>query len=210
MTLSIISEQTGPVSSRIPPHEMGPDEPIMDLSHVAGPSITATHTYRGAPALDILLVPGGLGSLALDQGGNTWIQEFVKSRMDQVDYMVGICAGVGFLAKAGVLEGKRATTSKAFWERATSFGENVNWVPSARWVEDGKIWTSSGVAAGMDMMYALLKHLYGTEKLDPMINNIEYAPHTDPNWDAFSVIHHVPGADPSIPLKDCVGPPGYV
>jgi transcriptional regulator GlxA family with amidase domain len=40
---------------------------------------------------------------------------------------------------------------------------NVNWVPKARWVVDGHIWTSSGVTAGSDMAYAFLEHLVGHE-----------------------------------------------
>jgi hypothetical protein len=44
---------------------------------------------------------------------------------------------------------------------------------------------------GMDMTYALLKHLYGSSITDKMMNNIEYAPHTDPEWDPFSVVHNV-------------------
>ena len=46
---------------------------------------------------------------------------------------------------------------------------------------------------GIDMMYAFLKHLYG--ETDPMLiatmNGIEYAPHTDPDWDPFSIVHNV-------------------
>jgi putative intracellular protease/amidase len=46
------------------------------------------------------------------------------------------------------LSGRRATTNKARWDWVTEFGSNITWVPSARWVEDGNVWTSSGVAAG--------------------------------------------------------------
>ena len=44
---------------------------------------------------------------------------------------------------------------------------------------------------GIDMTYALLKHIYGAEKINPMMNTIEYAPHTDAHWDPFSVVHNV-------------------
>jgi len=41
------------------------------------------------------------------------------------------------------------------------------------------------------MTYAFLKYVYGTDDLDPIMNSIEYAPHTNPGWDPFSVIHNV-------------------
>ena len=44
---------------------------------------------------------------------------------------------------------------------------------------------------GMDMTYALLKHMYGRDIMDPLMNRIEYVPHTDPDWDPFSVVHKV-------------------
>jgi len=56
-----------------------------------------------------------------------------------------------------------------------------------------KLWKRLTVGQGIDMMYAFLKHLYGEG--DPVVvatmNGIEYAPHTDPNWDPFSIIHNV-------------------
>lgn len=44
---------------------------------------------------------------------------------------------------------------------------------------------------GLDMTYAFMKHVYGTDELDPIMNGIEYAPHTNPDWDPFSVVHNV-------------------
>ena len=41
------------------------------------------------------------------------------------------------------------------------------------------------------MTYAFMKHLYGNETLDPLMNAIEYAPHTDPHWDPFAIVHNV-------------------
>jgi len=45
----------------------------------------------------------------------------------------------------------------------------------------------------MDMMYALLKWLYGDERINHHFNMAEYAPHTDPGWDPYSVIFNVKG-----------------
>ncbi|KAK2798524.1 hypothetical protein FQN51_007681 [Onygenales sp. PD_10] len=208
MTLSMIGKTTGPVAARYPPHKMPGSDMILEYSQWISASYIATHTPQDAPALDILIVPGGVGNMALDSAGDTWIEDFVKLRYDQVDYLASICTGSENLARSGVLDGRKATTNKNAWERVVKNGPKVHWVPSARWVQDGNIWTSSGVAAGIDMTYALLKHIYGTEKLDTIMNGIEYAPHTDPHWDPFSVVHNVPGAVNQTNLDGCVGPVG--
>lgn len=132
----------------VPPHRMEPGGPLMDTSFVLNPKIEATHTFETAPALDVLLVPGGFGNLLLDQANNTVIEDFIANRFEWLDYLLSVCTGALSLAKAGVLDGRRATTSKAAWSDPTRFGDGVNWVPNARWVEDGKIWSSSGVSAG--------------------------------------------------------------
>lgn len=77
------------------------------------------------------------------------------------------------------------------------------------------------------MTYAFLKSVYGTDDLDSVMNGIEYAPHTNPDWDPFSVVHDVstllsrasgdnmlktlkvPGANKNMSLMDCTGPVGY-
>lgn len=148
VTLSVIAEETGPVTTIPPAHVMTEGEPPVDFGYMLGPQITATHTFKNAPALDILLIPGGTGNMVLEHDGNTSIEDFVASRFEQLDYLLSVCTGTLSLAKSGVLSGKRATTNKRRWADVTQAGKNITWVPSARWVEDGKVWTSSGVAAG--------------------------------------------------------------
>lgn len=123
------------------------------------------------------------------------MEAFVASRFDAAQYVLSVCVGATTLARAGVLNGRRATTNKSAWAWATSErqGKNITWVPNARWVVDGKVWTSSGVAAGMDMMWAFLGHYYGEEAANQTVNGIEYTPHADPHWDAFAVVHDVSG-----------------
>ncbi len=148
MTLSIISKEVGPVTTVPPPHVFVEGGPQMDVGFLLAPTITAMHTFRNAPALDILFVPGGEGNVALAQANDTWIEDFIAARFGQLDYLLSVCTGAASLAKSGVLNGKKATTNKGAWSRVTSFGTNITWVPTARWTVDGNVWTSSGVAAG--------------------------------------------------------------
>lgn len=149
MTLSIIAKETGPIATIPPPHNIGgPSGPFKDVSFLLGPTIVATHTFQNAPKLDILIVPGGEGVVALEEANDTSAEDFVAARVGELDYLLSVCTGAAILAKSGVLNGKRATTNKGAWAGVTAFGTNITWVPSARWVVDGNVWTSSGVAAG--------------------------------------------------------------
>lgn len=206
MTLSLIWKTTGPVTALAPPSANLPAAIYPRLA----PSLVATHTFADTPKLDILLVPGGSGNRFLDESNDTSIEDFVAQRYPELQYLLSVCTGAASLAKSGVLEGKRATTNKASWKWATQFGNGkVDWVPNARWIEDGNIWTSSGVSAGIDMTYAFFKMLLGEDKAATVMNRIEYSPHLDKAWDPYAVVHKVPGADLSRSLGDCVGPVGY-
>ena len=60
------------------------------------------------------------------------------------------------------------------------------WVPEARWVEDGRIITAGGVAAGMDMALRLVERLAGTDMANLTAQYTEYEWHRDPGWDPFA------------------------
>jgi len=204
----MIGKEKGPAWARSPPRR-NPNVPAM-IYPVQGPHIVATHTFADAPTLDILLSPGGMGLRVLDDDNDSWIPDFIAARFDEVQYLLSVCTGSASLAQLGVLKGRQATTNKAAWAWATQFGEGVNWVPSARWVEDGKIWSSLGVSAGkpcachsrtsnsadvsetsIDMSYAFFKKLMGAEAVDRILNAMEYTPHVNEHWDPFSVVHKV-------------------
>lgn len=67
-----------------------------------------------------------------------------------------------------------------------SQGPNVKWVKEARWVVDGNIWTSSGISAGIDMIYAFIAKQYGKSVADDTAIGSEYVRNTDPTVDPFA------------------------
>ena len=58
---------------------------------------------------------------------------------------------------------------------------------------DGNIWSSSGVEAGTDMMYAFFTAVYGSKTADAVANTIEHIPNKDPSTDPFSILHNTTG-----------------
>jgi transcriptional regulator GlxA family with amidase domain len=88
-----------------------------------------------------------------------------------------------------LLDGRRATTNKRAFKWVAEQSAKVNWVREARWVEDGKFATSSGVSAGIDMALAVMARLYGAETAEAIAIAMEYEWHRDANWDPFAKIH---------------------
>jgi transcriptional regulator GlxA family with amidase domain len=168
-----------------------PDGTVMDFTRMPDINIIASYDFKTAPPFDVLLMSGGPGDLYLGEIKDRTIENFIASRFDTTEYILSVCTGAGFLARSGILAGRRATTNKAYWKDFTLQGANITWIPSARWVVDGKVWTSSGVTAGMDMMVSFLRHIYGDPNVVKSVNDFEYAPHVDADWDPFSVIHNV-------------------
>ena len=105
------------------------------------------------------------------------------------EYVTSVCTGSALLAKAGILDGIRATTNKMAFEWASAQSSKVIWEKQARWVEDGKFFTSSGVSAGMDMSLAVIAKLLGHEVAEQAATWAEYDWHRDAGWDPFAKVH---------------------
>jgi putative intracellular protease/amidase len=161
-----VAEQPGPVAS------------------FQGPRTLAEHGFADAPPLDLLLVPGGIGTLA--QLASPALLGFLRARVPRAELTMSVCSGSALLAKAGLLDGRRATSNKMFFDFARSQGARVRWVETARWVEDGPFFTSSGVSAGTDMALAAIARLYGRERAQRIADYTEYQWHADADRDPFA------------------------
>lgn len=150
-----------------------------------GVATVATYDFEDAPRLDILLVPGGNGTMA--QLRNEKMLTFLKRRHAESTWTTSVCTGSALLAKAGILDGLRATSNKAFFSIAKNQSTKVQWVDSARWVEDGKVFTSSGVSAGTDMSLGLVGKIFGLDKARLLAKQLEYQWHEDKDADPFAI-----------------------
>jgi transcriptional regulator GlxA family with amidase domain len=150
-----------------------------------GPRVIADRGYHEAGQPAIVMVPGGVGSRRLveDDAFLQWLSGWASS----AEFVTSVCTGSGVLAKAGLLDGYRATSNKRNFDWPKSQSDLVDWVPQARWVVDRNRWTSSGVAAGIDMSIALVAHLYGDEIATNLADRIEFEWHRDPSRDPFAV-----------------------
>ena len=103
-----------------------------------------------------------------------------------------------YLAPSRVISSPRGlrpfTAANSRWRRAPSTKDpyangKVDWIAQARWVEDRDRWTSSGVAAGMDMAAALLADLFGKDVAHRATTLAELEVHEDASWDPFARIY---------------------
>jgi transcriptional regulator GlxA family with amidase domain len=150
----------------------------------AGPAALAGTALAEAGGVDVLLVPGGAGTRR--EVSNPAFLAELKRHSDRARRVASVCTGSALLAKAGILDGRSATSNKRAFAWAVSQGPNVKWIASARWVEDGKFFTSSGVAAGMDMALGLIEQLFGRDTSLGVAQRAEYEWHEDKDWDPFA------------------------
>jgi transcriptional regulator GlxA family with amidase domain len=117
------------------------------------------------------MVPGGPGtrSLSSDRDFIAWLAAWAAS----ADLVTSVCTGSALLAVAGLLDGYRATSNMRALAWASGHGDAVEWVPSARWFHDRNRWTSSGIAAGMDMTAAQIAELLGEAEAVHAADDIE-------------------------------------
>lgn len=157
------------------------------ITSAQGPKAIAEFGFADCPHLDIILIPGGMGTRK--EVSNRALVDWVKVRAEKAEVVSTVCTGTAILAHTGLLDGRRATTNKSAFKWVAEQSAKVNWVRQARWVEDGKYATSSGVSAGIDMALAMMARLYSTETAEKIAIEMEYEWHRDASWDPFAKIH---------------------
>lgn len=152
-----------------------------------GPKAVADIAIADAPGYDIFLIPGGLGTRRLVEDAPliAWIGQHAR----KCKIVATVCTGAGLLARTGLLDGHTATSNKEAFAWVKSQGPNVAWQNRARWVRDGKYWTSSGVSAGIDMVLALIADLDGTDTAERVAVHTEYRWNRNAHDDPFATLY---------------------
>jgi transcriptional regulator GlxA family with amidase domain len=157
------------------------DDALFDVFTVAKTTepVTATggivvvprHSFADAPRIDLLLVPGGFGTRPLLQDAETI--EWIRQTAAAARRTASVCTGALLLARAGLLDGRRATTHWGAFGLLTSLARDVTVDREARFVDDG-VMTSAGVASGMDLALHIVETLFGRAVADETARYLEY------------------------------------
>jgi transcriptional regulator GlxA family with amidase domain len=134
----------------------------------------AHHSIDDAPAMDMLVHPGGPGTRPMlhDRGHLDW----VRRQRATVPLMTSVCTGSLVYAAAGLLVGRRATTHWASLNLLSELDPTVITDVSSRFVDDGDLITSAGVSAGIDMALHLVARLTDVERAREVRREIQYNP----------------------------------
>ena len=141
------------------------------LTATGGLKIIADYTFNNFPKIDILIVPGGYGTRTLLN--NEILLKWIKAVSDKANITASVCTGSLLLAKAGLLEGKRATTHWGAIKALKSISKDIQVITERRVVND-EIITSAGVSSGIDMAFMIVENLYGEEVASDTSKYIEF------------------------------------
>ena len=133
--------------------------------------LLAFRSFEEVRSTDILYVPGGPGGFELEK--DTAFLDYLRLLDSTSKWTVGICNGVGLLAAAGLLKGRKATTNWFYQERLRAHG--VEFV-AERYHRDGKYVTGAGVSASIDAGLFLAQLLAGDTVAKAIQLGIEYFP----------------------------------
>ena len=152
---------------------------VATIAESAGPvegsyglSVNPNHTFADAPPLDVILVPGGMGSRR--EVDNPRMIDFVRKAGRNASYLTSVCTGAFILHRAGFLSGKRAITHWGAVEWLRQLGDVE--VVQERFVQDGNVITSAGVSAGIDMALYLVSLLKDAATATNVQKIMEYYP----------------------------------
>ena len=138
-----------------------------------GLRVLADYSFEAAPRADVLLIPGGMGTRA--EVDNPRMIEYVQRAADGAELVTSVCTGSFVLERAGLLTGLRATTHWASIDRFRALG-TVEVVDDQRFVDEGRIVTSAGVSAGIDMALYIVGRLWSPELARRVQKGVEYFP----------------------------------
>jgi transcriptional regulator GlxA family with amidase domain len=143
-------------------------EPILTDT---GMWITPQMTFADIPRPDVIVVPGGPGSVVAM--GDRGLQTYLRSAAETATAVASVCTGALPLAATGLLEGRRVSVHWAYAREVELLGARYQ---RARFTEDGKFITSAGVSAGIDMALSLAAKLAGREISHRIQLALEYDP----------------------------------
>ena len=136
-----------------------------------GFAIVPTTTFAGCPQADLFCVPGGLGvAPALSDAR---LIDFVRNQASEAQWVTSVCTGAFILGRAGLLEGRRATTHWGYTGLLPMVGAVHE---DARTVFDGNVVTAGGVTSGIDFALTIIAELHGEDVARSLQLNFEYDP----------------------------------
>jgi transcriptional regulator GlxA family with amidase domain len=142
------------------------------ITTVNGLSVNPKYSFADCPPPDIVIIPGGIGSRA--EAGNDLVLEWVKAVSQQAELVFSVCSGARILARSGLLDGREATTHHEVYEEVRQLAPMAIVREGARFVDQGRVMTSAGISAGIDLSFHVVRKLLGEEVAAKTARYMEY------------------------------------
>ena len=137
-----------------------------------GLSVNPHHRLADCPRPDLLLVPGGQGTRR--EMHNAVLIEWIRQASEKAELVLSVCTGALLLARAGLLDGLEATTHHGATDLLRQVAPKTTVHADRRFVDNGRVVCSAGIAAGIDMSLYVLARLLGREVADKTAHQMEY------------------------------------
>ena len=148
------------------------------VTTAGGLKVLPDYTFETCPPLDVLVVPGGWGVRA--ELSKERLLAWVDERGRAVETLASVCTGSMLLGRAGLLDNRRATTHWRSLDWMRQSFEDVMVVEDEHVVVDGRVFTSAGVSAGLDLALHVVARYCGEAVARATARNLEY-PYPDDN-----------------------------
>lgn len=147
-------------------------ETVSPITTTGGMKVIPQYSFENCPPIDILVVPGGWGTR--NELNNPVMLEWLRKRAAEVEILTSVCTGSMLLGFAGLLDGLHATTHwrsldwmrDSFPEVIVEYEQHV--------VSDGRVFTSAGISAGIDMALKVVAQYYGEDIAQATATHMEY------------------------------------
>jgi transcriptional regulator GlxA family with amidase domain len=156
-----------------------PDDRVVTIAQTREPiraakgmRIIPDHSFADAPDLDVVLVPGGIGTRR--EVGNPVLIDWLRQAGARCTWVTSVCTGALLLHEAGFAKGRRVTTHWGFVAALRERGAEV--LENVRYVRDGNLVTAAGVSAGIDMALWLVGQIHGVPVARQVQRAMEYDP----------------------------------
>lgn len=138
-----------------------------------GLKVQPDYDFNDCPHFDILIIPGGYGAEEIEVY-NEILVNWIKDMAKNCDITASVCTGAFLLAKAGLLDGKQATTHWMDLDKLEKEYPEIKVLRDVKYVDENNIITSAGISAGINMSFYLLKRLVGKEIAIATAERMEY------------------------------------
>jgi len=137
----------------------------------AGLNVYPDYNFENHPDIDLLLIPGGVVTTELETPD---VIRWIAKIAERSSLTASICTGAFLLAKAGLLDGKSATTHWEDIDDLRAMFPSVQVHERRRWIDEGSVVTSAGISAGIDMSLHLVERFSSKELAERTARQLEF------------------------------------